>query len=107
VKLGAVLGKLVNAAVPIAIGIAAPESIINTTVGVLVKHKTKVNNQQIPTINFLASSLFAYGKRIAAGEDPTAAILPSLGDGALLMGSSTALHQSIKIPTKQLTGRSF
>ncbi len=101
------LGAVVKVAVPVAIVATAPEVAINTAVGWLVKHKTKVDNKNIPGANFVISSAIRYGQRVAAGEDWQGAILPSLGEGAVMAGMSTGLHQSVKVPIKRATGKSF
>ena len=101
-----ILSGVIEAVVPAAISMAMPEAWINTAIGAGVKHKTKLNNQAIPLVNLLASTGVSYARHLATGNDPVASIMPALSEGGLLMAASTGLHQSVKVPLKQRTGRS-
>ena len=92
------LGKVAQAAVPVVIGIAMPQSVVNTVVAGAAKHSPLVNNQAIPAINLVASTLMFYVPRALDTGDWVTPILPALQDGGLLAAGSTALHQTLKIP---------
>ncbi|KPJ92586.1 MAG: hypothetical protein AMS18_07070 [Gemmatimonas sp. SG8_17] len=96
-----------SAVVPVVIGMAAPESIINAAVMGGIKNATPINNQAIPFINLAASTGVSYARHLMTGQDPVSAIMPALSEGGLLMAASTGLHQSLKIPIKARTGRSI
>jgi len=92
------LGKVAQAAVPVVIGAAMPDSIVNTAIAGVVKHGTPINNQAIPVLNLAASTLLSYVPKVIETGDWVAPIMPALHEGGLLTAASTALHQSIKIP---------
>ena len=96
-----------QAAVPVAISIAAPQSMINTAIMGGLKNATPMNNKAIPFVNLLLSTGVSFGRQIASGVDPMAALMPAISEGGLLTAASTGLHQSIKVPLKMRTGRSF
>lgn len=92
------LGKVAQAAVPVVIGIAMPQAAVNTAIGGIVKHTPMINNQAIPAVNLLASTLMYYIPKALDTGDWVAPILPALQEGGILAGMSTALHQTLKIP---------
>lgn len=95
------LGKaVVQTAVPVAIAAVAPEAMINTAAGAVVKHGVKRANSAIPYLNLIISAGVSYAKHLAAGEDPVGAIFPAISEGGALAGTSTLLHQSIKLPLR-------
>lgn len=91
-------GKVAKASVPVVIGIAMPEAVINTVIGGVAKHTPTINNQAIPAINLVASTLLSYIPKALSTGDWVTPILPSLQEGGVLAGMSTALHQTLKIP---------
>lgn len=92
------LGKVAQAAVPVAIGIAMPESIINTAVMGGVKHGTPINNQQIPLVNLVLSTGISYLTHATSSGDWVGSIIPAIQHGGMMTAGSTAIHQSLKIP---------
>lgn len=92
-----VLKKVGQAAVPVVIAAAMPESVVNTTIGGVIKHGTPINNQSIPVINLVASTLFHYVPAALESGDWVAPIIPALQQGGVLAGISTGLHQALKI----------
>ena len=98
------LGKVAQAAVPVAIGIAMPQAITNTAIAGVAKHTPFVNNQAIPAVNLLASTLMTYVPQALSTGDWVAPIMPSLQAGGLLAAGSTALHQTLKIPMSSIKG---
>lgn len=104
-KLLKVLGKVAQAAAPVAVAVAMPHSIINTAVGAVVKHATPVNNQSIPVLNLVASTLYYYVPTAIQTHDWVSPIVPALQQGGALAAGSTALHQFLKIPlAENVTG---
>jgi len=105
VKFLNLLKKAAQTAVPVIIATAMPEAMINTTAGSVLKHTTPINNQSIPMTNLVVSTLAYYLPTALQTGDWVAPIIPALQQGGLLMGMSTALHQSIKIPlAEHITG---
>lgn len=99
--IGKVATTAVKVATPIAIVAVNPEAAINTAAGAFVKHGLKkVPTDSIPYLNILLSSGISFAKHVAAGVEPSQAILPALSEGGLLAGSSTLLHQSLKLPLR-------
>lgn len=86
---------------PVALSVIQPEAMINTALGAVVKHATPINNQTIPILNLGLSSVVSYVRHLAGGMDPVSAVMPALQEGGMLMGMSTAIHQSLKIPMKE------
>lgn len=109
-KLGNGLYSVVRVVTPVIIATVKPEVLINTAVGAFVKHGTPISNQSIPYLNLGISSAIAYGKLVSSTGDWAGSIVPALQQGGLLAGLSTALHQSIKVPTQwaiQVNGKSL
>lgn len=100
-KLGKTLGTVIQVAAPVVIATVKPEVLANVAGGALIKHATPINNQSIPYINLAISSAVSYAHKVAATGDWTGSIVPALHEGGLLMGLSTAIHQSIKVPTQE------
>jgi len=101
------LGKAVTAvakvAAPVVIAAAQPESLVNLAAGAVVKHgMSRVPNNAIPYLNLAISTAVAYGKRVASTGDWSEAIMPALMEGGALTAASTALHQTIKMPLRDL-----
>ena len=102
-SLGKIVKGVAKVAAPVVIAAAVPESIVNTAVGTIVKHRmSKVPNNAIPYLNIAISTAFAYGKSVAATGDWTGSILPSVQAGGIAAAASTALHQTIKLPLRDL-----
>jgi len=101
------LGKIAKVAAPVVIGAAMPQAMMNTAIAGVAKHTPVISNQSIPVINLLASTAMAYVPQVMATGDWVAPILPSLQQGGLLMGMSTALHQSLKIPMADIVSGSL
>lgn len=105
------IGKGVKAvaktAVPVVIGAVEPASLINLAGGGVIKHASSIDNNKILYINLAASTAFSYVKNAVSTGDWVASLGPALQEGGALTGISTALHQSIKLPIKQATGRSI
>jgi len=103
-KIGKGIGKVAvgtaKVAAPVVLSAVTPEAIINTAVGAVVKHGTKVPNNAIPYLNILLSSGVAYAKNVAATGDWAASVAPALQQGGVLAGMSTLLHQSLKLPLR-------
>lgn len=99
------LKKIGQAAVPVVIAAAMPEAVVNTTIGGAIKHGTPINNQSIPVLNLVASTLFHYVPAAIETGDWVAPIIPALQQGGILAGISTGLHQALKIPlAENITG---
>lgn len=92
--------RLAQVAAPVIITVAMPGATVNTALGAVLKHATRLNNQAIPYVNLAASTLWSYGHHVAAGEGWGRSVMPALQEGGLLMAASTALHQAIKVPTQ-------
>ncbi len=104
-KIFKALGKVAQAVAPVAIAAAMPQAVINTTVGGVIKHGTPINNQSIPVLNLVASTLYHYLPVAIQTHDWVTPIVPALQQGGLLAGMSTALHQTMKIPlAENITG---
>ena len=99
-KIGKGLYAVVKVAAPVVLTAVKPEILVNTVAGAIIKHGTPINNQSIPYLNLAASCFVSYVKHYQESGDWVASILPALQDGGLLAGMSTALHQSIKVPTQ-------
>ncbi len=101
--LGKIIKGAVKVAAPVVIAVASPESLINTAAGVVVKHgMKKVPNGAIPYLNLAVSTAVAYGRAVASTGDWDGAILPALQAGGIAAAASTALHQTIKLPLREL-----
>lgn len=100
-------GKVAKAAAPVVIAAAMPDAIVNTAIGTVAKHTPIVNNQAIPAINLLASTIMSYVPRALDTGDWVTPILPALQEGGVLAGMSTALHQTLKIPMANTFNGSF
>jgi len=98
---------VVGAAIPVAVAVVQPEALINNAVGVMVKHKTKINNQAIPGINAVASIGVALVKKKMETGSWSAGVPEAVAEGLTLFGLSTATHQAVKIPVRGITGRSL
>ena len=92
------LAKAAKVVAPVVIGAAMPQAAINTAMAGVIKHAPGINNQAIPAINLLASTLSSYVPKVIDTGDWLTPILPALQEGGILTGMSTALHQAIKIP---------
>jgi hypothetical protein len=109
-KLGKGLLTVAKVAAPVVIATSKPETILNTVAGAVIKHGTPINNQSIPYLNLGVSSFIAYVRHVQASGDWAGSIIPALHEGGVLAGLSTALHQSIKVPTQgfiQFHGKSL
>jgi len=103
--LGKALGAVVKVAAPVVIAAAAQEALINTAAGAAVKHgMRRVPNNAIPYLNLALSTAVAYGRTVATTGDWTGSIAPALKMGGITMAASTALHQAIKLPLRNLVG---
>lgn len=100
------LGRVAQAAVPVAIGAAMPQSLINTAVMGGIKHGTNFNNQAIPVVNLIASTGISYLNHATSSGDWVGSIMPAIHEGGLLTAASTALHQSAKIPLAGMVNKS-
>ncbi len=96
------LGKVAKAAVPVVIGVAMPQAIVNTGIAGVVKHTPFVDNSSIPVVNLLASTAVAYLPRAIESGDWVTPIMPALQEGGLLAAGSTAIHQTLKIPLAEI-----
>jgi hypothetical protein len=108
--IGKGVAAVVKVAAPVVLTAVEPASLINLAIGGVLKHKTRMSNGKIPYLNLLASTGVSYVRNIVAGPtagDWAASLGPALQEGGALMGISTALHQSLKLPIKQKTGRSI
>ena len=104
-KLFKAAGKVASFAVPIAIATVHPEAMINTALGTMAKHGTKINNQALPVLNLLLSTGFSFARHGLTTGDWVGGISQAIQEGATLAMASTAIHQTVKIPLKSLTGR--
>ncbi len=98
--LGKVLKGAIGVAAPVVLTLVQPEALLNTAVMGGVKHATKVSNQSIPYLNLLMSCGIKYAMMGSSTGDWAGSIMPALQAGGVLAGMSTAIHQSLKIPTK-------
>lgn len=87
-------------AAPVVLTIVQPEALVNVAMGSVVKHALgRVPNDAIPYLNLGVSTLASFARHVP-DQGWEASLLPALQEGGLLAGLSTALHQSIKLPTK-------
>ena len=96
----------VRIATPVAIATVAPEALLNVAGGAVLKHRTKIDNQQIPVANAAVSTLVSYGLAVLETHDPIASIPVAIERGGFLTGMSWGIHQSVKQPLARVTGRS-
>ena len=106
-KLGKAVSAIIQTALPILIAWKFPEAVINTTAGAVIKHATPISNSKIPVINAITSIGVAYIKHSITTGNWQGSIVPAIHDGLLWMTTSTALHQSIKIPLGNVIGGSL
>lgn len=100
-------GTVVSAAIPVAVAVVQPEALINNAIGFGVKHKTPINNQNIPALNAVLSiGVKVVQKKIETGSWSAAAPQAVL-EGLQMFGLSTATHQAVKIQVRAATGRSI
>lgn len=89
-------------AAPVVLATVQPEAMLNTAVGLAAKHTVaKLPNNAIPYLNLGISTAVCYAKGVASlGWE--GALVPALQEGGALAAVSTALHQSLKLPTRDL-----
>lgn len=99
-SLGKVAKAVVQVAAPVVLASVQPEALTNVAVCGLGKHLVqRLPNDAIPYLNLGVSVALQYAKDVPTlGWD--GALVPALQKGAALAGLSTAIHQSIKLPTK-------
>ncbi len=95
---------VIKVAAPVAIAAIEPGTMINTFVAGAAKHSKilRGNNNAIPYLNMLASTGLALFRNMGVYGDLGTAIMPSLMEGLALAGGSTLLHQSVKIPMRDM-----
>lgn len=103
-----VLKKIIQIAAPVLITVINPPALVNTVLGFIAKHFTKIPNNSIPFLNlFLSVGACYFYKGLQTG-DWEGSMAPALKEGLSLMGASTAIHQTIKIPNHvRVDGDSF
>lgn len=102
-SLGKAVTTVVKVAAPVVIAVAKPESLINVAAGAVVKHgMSRVPNNAIPYVNLALSTAVAYGRRVATTGEWTGSIMPALTEGGVTAAASTAIHQTIKMPLRDL-----
>lgn len=102
------LAKVASVGASVAVAAAEPAVLINNGVAAVFKHGTKLSNQSIPGLNFITSAAVAFVQNGAeTGQWGAEGIMPALMRGGLLMGGSTAVHQGLKVPLKNQTGKSI
>lgn len=102
--LGKGLKSAVAVVVPVLIGTVVPEAVPATIGGAIIKHSKVLgsSNGKIPYLNVAVCSGFSYFKRVSETGDWAGSIVPALNDGVITAGSSTFLHQSIKLPLRDV-----
>lgn len=102
--LGKAAKGVAKVAAPVVIAAVKPEALINMALGAAVKHGvSRVPNNAIPYLNLGISTAVSYARRVGS-DGWTGAIMPALTEGGALAAVSTALHQSVKLPLKGITG---
>lgn len=95
------IGKgVAKVAAPVVLTAVQPEALINTALAGVAKHAVgKLPNDAIPYLNLLGSTAVRYAQHVP-DKGWEGALMPALQEGGLLAGLSTAIHQSVKLPTK-------
>lgn len=109
-SLGKIVTGVAKIAAPVVLTVVQPEALINLALGSAAKHTVgKLPNDAIPYLNMGLSTAVRYAANVG-DLGWQAAIMPALQEGGMLAGLSTAMHQAIKLPTKntlQINGQTL